>query len=74
MARRHLQLSPDEWEGLSWDIQRVYVEGMIEEQLLAEPDSSPQGEDMIAHRTAEVDADVIDLAQMQADLMAARGG
>jgi hypothetical protein len=46
LARRRLQLSPDEWAELSWAMQRTYIEGFYSEELLERPDESPMDADM----------------------------
>jgi hypothetical protein len=39
-ARRHLGMSWKEWRDTPWWVQRLYVEGMVEEELIQfkEPD------------------------------------
>lgn len=46
MARRYLQLTAGEWQGLSWAMQRTYVEGFYTEGLLERPEAAPLNADM----------------------------
>lgn len=83
MARRHLGLSPGEWLGLSWAMQRTYVDGFYTEGLLERPEDAPLDAGMtvpddIRSLTAEgtayrtVEAPVVDLDAMIGDMEARR--
>lgn len=49
LARRKLGLSPAEWDALSWDTQRCYVEGMADEGLINLPEPAAEaGNDLIS--------------------------
>lgn len=57
---------PDEWDACSWDVQRMYAEGMRGEGLyhLDEPAGAQDGGEMFSHRTVDAGGDVIDLQEM----------
>jgi hypothetical protein len=87
MARRHLGLSRDEWDGLDWLDQKTYLFGFEQEGLVTvEKKGSQPGVDEAAElaaqlgaegpqqRQAAADADVIDLNAMKAELENLRGG
>jgi len=57
-------MSEAEWDGLPWDRQQAYWEGMLAEglvQLEAAPRQEDQGEPQIATRQADGGADLIDI-------------
>jgi hypothetical protein len=58
-------MSPDEWDACSWDVQRMYAEGMLGDGLyhVDEPAGESDG-DGFSHRTVDIGGDVIDLQEM----------
>ena len=83
MARRYLQLTAEQWCGLSWAMQQTYVEGYYVEGLLERPEAGALDADMSVpddirsltaegsgYRTAE--APVIDLDGLIGEMEARR--
>jgi len=65
---------PHEWDACSWDLQRLYYEGMVAEGLI-EVGESPEAlaaKDGMTGRTADTGAGVIDLAAMRDQFAAQR--
>jgi hypothetical protein len=76
-------MSPEDWDACSWDLQRAYWEGFVEEKLVTTGEGEEGGEDhgqqderqpmeQIAQRTVDTGPGVIDLAAMRDQLAAAR--
>jgi len=83
MVRRYLQLSPEQWCGLSWAMQQTYMDGFYTEGLLERPEPAPLDADMsvpddVRSLTAEgtayrtVEAPVVDLDALIGEMEAKR--
>lgn len=72
MAMRHLNgMTPEQWDALPWDRQRMYFEGMVTEGLITRSEPAQQdGAPQLPVREAQ-GADVIDISAMIRDSQAA---
>jgi len=71
-------MSAEEWDGLGWDLQRVYLEGMQQDESVPmhervpEDDLSATGAGPVVRENVDAGVDVIDLSKLRAELDRAR--
>lgn len=77
-VRRYLGFSQPEWDDLTWDLRRAYLEGLSDDETVpfaiednASAGAFPQGMQPNIRR-ADAGTDVIDLAAMREELEAGR--
>lgn len=74
-VRRYLQFSEAEWDGLSWDRQRAYLDGLAEDESVPfrfETSASPLPAAAQVRTDVDAGTNVIDLTDMLAGLEAGR--
>lgn len=69
-------MGPAEWDALSWDLQRTYLDGLEQDEevpfAFKEADPFESGSPRI-RENVDAGTDVIDLTKMRQELEAARG-